>query len=144
MRNVKIYDTDNHKFILLNESESGAEFGIQSNQYLIMHGKEGVLLDPGGFHVMPRVLAEMLRYVEPANIKAIILSHQDPDIVAGLTTWLELTNAPVYISNLWMRFLPHYGIKEIFRFQGVPDKGMNCQISPDFTLELVPAHFFAF
>jgi flavorubredoxin len=141
MRNIVLFGTEKHKFILLNESEPGEEGGIRSNQYLVLHEDSGVLLDPGGFGVMPRVLAEMLRHISPMQLKAIILSHQDPDIVGGIATWLELTDAEVYISRIWLRFLPHYGIKEMQRFAGVPDEGMNCHVAPGFDLQLVPAHF---
>jgi flavorubredoxin len=141
VRNIVVFESDNHKFILLNESEPGEEDGIRSNQYLILHEDSGVLLDPGGFGVMPRALAELLGYIGPDNIKGIILSHQDPDIVGGLATWLELTSASVYVSRIWMRFLPHYGIKSMQRFVGVPDHGMALKIDSDFALQLVPAHF---
>jgi flavorubredoxin len=141
MRNIKLFESDVHRFILLNESEPGEEEGIRSNQYLIAHGGEGVLLDPGGFGVMPRVLAEMLRYLPPENIRAIFLSHQDPDIVGGLSTWLEVTRCPVYVSRIWMRFLPHYGLKDMSSFIGVPDRGMECEPAPELKLKIVPAHF---
>jgi flavorubredoxin len=141
MRNIRLFDSADHKFILLNESEPGEEDGIRSNQYLVMHGESGVLLDPGGFGVMPRVLAEMLRYLPPAQIRGIFLSHQDPDIVGGLATWLDLIKAPVYISRIWLRFLPHYGLKDMSQFVGVPDEGMEQVVAPGFALKLVPAHF---
>ena len=141
MRNITLYDSGEHKFVLLNESEPGEEEGIRSNQYLVKHGDDGVLLDPGGFGVMPSVLTELVRYIKTDNIRAIILSHQDPDIVGGLSTWLELTKAPVYVSNIWLRFLPHYGIANMTQFVGVPDAGMTCNIEPDFSLQLLPAHF---
>ncbi len=141
MRNIKLFESETHRFILLNESEPGEEEGIRSNQYLVMHGESGVLLDPGGFGVMPRVLAELLRYMNPQQIKGIFLSHQDPDIVGGISTWLELTDCPVYVSQIWMRFLPHYGLKDMSCFSGVPDEGMVCDITPEFRLKVVPAHF---
>ena len=141
MRNIKLFNAETHKFILLNESEPGEEDGIRSNQYLIVHEGVGVLLDPGGFGVMPRVLAEMLRYVPPEQIRGIFLSHQDPDIVGGLATWLELVKAPVYISRIWLRFLPHSGLKDMSQFVGVPDQGMACEVAPGFHLTIVPAHF---
>lgn len=141
MRNIVLFETHEHQFILLNESEGGAENGIRSNQYLVKHGDIGVLLDPGGFGVMPRVLAEMLRYLKPNQIKAIILSHQDPDIVAGISAWIELIDAPIYVSKIWRRFLPHYGIKNTDQFVGIPDCGMKCNITDDFSLQLIPAHF---
>ncbi|MDD5057839.1 MAG: MBL fold metallo-hydrolase [Sideroxydans sp.] len=141
MRNVVLFGDENHKFVLLNESDPGEEDGVRSNQYLIQHKDDGVLLDPGGFGVMPRVLAELLRYIGPQQLKGIVLSHQDPDIVGGLSTWLELTGAPVYVSEIWMRFLPHYGIKGVSRFTGVPDRGMPLHVADGFDLQLVPAHF---
>lgn len=141
MRNITLFDTEKHKFILLNESEPGEEDGVRSNQYMILHDECSVMLDPGGFGVMPRVLAEMLRHTGPDRLKAIILSHQDPDIVGGISTWLELTQATVYVSRIWMRFLPHYGIKGMERFIGVPDEGMTCNFCPGFDLHLIPAHF---
>jgi len=141
MRNIVLFGSDGHKFILLNESDPGEEDGVRSNQYLIQHEDAGVLLDPGGFGVMPRVLAEMLRYISPDQLKGIVLSHQDPDIVGGISTWLELTDAKVYVSRIWMRFLPHYGIKSMDRFVGVPDAGMKYELTPSFELQLVPAHF---
>lgn len=141
MQNIKLYDDSGHKFVLLNESDPGEEDGIRSNQYLIMHDDDGVLLDPGGFGVMPKVLAEMLHYLSPKQIRGIFLSHQDPDIVGGLTTWLELTSCPVYVSRIWMRFLPHYGLTDMSRFIGVPDQGMVWQPADDFNLQIIPAHF---
>ncbi|MDP3705505.1 MAG: MBL fold metallo-hydrolase [Legionellaceae bacterium] len=141
MKNIVLFDSDNHQFVLLNESKPGEENGIRSNQYLIKHNDDGVLLDPGGFGVMPQVLAEMLRYINPEKIRGIILSHQDPDIVAGLNTWVEFIKAPIYISKIWTRFLPHYGLKNINQFFGIPDSGMDCTFGDGFDLKLVPAHF---
>lgn len=141
MQNVVLYRDPRHTFVLLNESEPGAEDGVRSNQYLIVRDGVGVLLDPGGFGVMPQVLAEMLRYVKPEHIRNIVLSHQDPDIVGGLATWLELTPAQVLVSSIWMRFLPHYGLRDMSRFSSVPDSGMNFEVAPDFALRIVPAHF---
>lgn len=141
MRNIKLYDERKHKFVLLNESEPGEEDGVRSNQYLIVHEDTGFMLDPGGFGVMPRVLAEMLHYLSPKQVKGIFLSHQDPDIVGGLATWLELSQCPIYVSRIWMRFLPHYGLKDMSRFIGVPDEGMPLEVAPGFNLEIVPAHF---
>lgn len=86
MRNIKLFDSAEHKFVLLNESEPGEEEGIRSNQYLVTHGENAVLLDPGGFGVMPSVLTELVRHIKTENIFAIMLSHQDPDIVGGLST----------------------------------------------------------
>ena len=55
MHNVKLFESRDHLFVFLNESTSTAENGIHSNQYLIKHRNNFVLLDPGGFNVMPHV-----------------------------------------------------------------------------------------
>ncbi|QFY43876.1 MBL fold metallo-hydrolase [Candidatus Methylospira mobilis] len=141
MRNIQLFNENGHRFVLLNESEPGEEEGVRSNQYLVMHDGAGVLFDPGGFGVMPRVLAELLRYLRPEQIRGIVLSHQDPDIVGGLSTWMEVTQCPIYVSNIWMRFLPHYGLKDMGRFIGVPDTGMKLEVTRGFDLQIIPAHF---
>jgi len=97
-KNVALYNGEEHRFILLNESEPGEEDGIPSNQFLILHKGKGVLLDPGGFGVMPQVLNKLLQYVQLEDIEAIALAH--PDTVGGLTTWLRLTSAKVYVIML--------------------------------------------
>jgi len=140
-KNIALYNGEEHRFILLNESEPGEEDGIPSNQFLIMHKGKGVLLDPGGFGVMPQVLNELLQYVQPEDIEAIVLSHQDPDIVGGLTTWLRLTSARVYVSRIWQRFLPHYGITGMQRFIGIHDEGESLTLNSGLELQFVPAHF---
>lgn len=140
-RNVALYNGENHRFILLNESEPGDEDGIPSNQYLIVHEGKGTLLDPGGFGVMPQVLNEMLQYITPDNIEAVVLSHQDPDIVGGLTSWLRITPAEVYVSRIWHRFLPHYGISGMHRFIGIVDDGETKTLDSGLELQFVAAHF---
>lgn len=141
MHNIPLFDNGHHKFVLLNESEPGKEDGIRSNQYLCVHGDSGVLMDPGGFGVMPRVLAELMRYMSPEQLRAIVLSHQDPDIVGGIATWLEITSAPVHVSSIWLRFLPHYGVPSMERFVGVPDAGAMLELAEGASLQLIPAHF---
>jgi flavorubredoxin len=142
MRNVVLYEGAGHKFILLNESKSGEEEGVRSNQYLILHGGQGLLLDPGGFGIMPRVLVEMLNHISPEGIRGIFLSHQDPDVVGGISTWLELLpDVPLYLPRPWVRFLPHVGISAVERFVPIPDAGMVQEIAPGFTVHFVPAHF---
>ena len=141
MRNITLFEEPDHRFVLLNESEPGEENGIPSNQFLVANRHAGVLLDPGGFGVMPGVLAELYDYLAPEAVAGIILSHQDPDIVGGLATWLDLTPATVYVSEIWLRFLPHYGLTSMERFVGLPDSGGTIEPVAGLELHMVPAHF---
>jgi flavorubredoxin len=142
MRNLSLYADPTHKFILLNESEPGEEEGVRSNQYLILHHGQGLLVDPGGFGVLPRVLVELLSHLAPEGVRGLFLSHQDPDIVGGIATWLDLLpDIPIYMPRLWTRFLPHVGITATQRFVPIPDEGMAVEIAPGFHLQFIPAHF---
>lgn len=142
MHNIKLFESSDHLCVFLNESSSTEENGIHTNQYLIKHQDHCVLLDPGGFNVMPQVLAELLRYTPLENLKAIILSHQDPDVLGGIVSWVAMSAASIYIPDIWKRFMPHCGFtKEINRFYGVPDKGMEYPMTTKCKLQLIPAHF---
>ena len=82
---------------------------VQTNQYVITSGREIVLLDPGGAHVFPRVLANVAELVDLKAISHIFYSHQDPDVSSGITLWLSMAErAMVHISELWVRFLLHF------------------------------------
>ena len=142
VHNIKLFESKDHLFVLLNESSSNVENGIHCNQYLIKHKEKVVLLDPGGYHVMPHVLGELLRYATIDQLTAIILSHQDPDVVGGIVSWATLSSAAIYLPEIWKRFIPHCGITtEIRRFHGIPDCGMEYQFSSKCKLKLIPAHF---
>jgi len=141
MTNDKVlYSKSGHLFVLLNISEPGEENGIPSNQYLIVNNGKGILLDPGGFGVMPQVLHHLMKYIGPEDIVAIVLSHQDPDIVGSLSSWMEMTDAKIYVSKIWLRFLPHYGLKDMHRFEGIEDNGSDLPFN-DINLKLLPAHY---
>ncbi len=136
-----LFETKKHKYILVGFAESKEEAGIPSNQYMIIHENQAILLDPGGFGLFPILISRVLKYTNIENISKIILSHQDPDVSGGLNIWLETTNADVYISKLWLRFIPHYDIEHSDRIIPVPDEGMDIEISKDYKLRLIPAHF---
>jgi flavorubredoxin len=141
MTNDKVlYSNNDHLLVLLNISEPGEENGIPSNQYLILNKGKGILLDPGGFGVMPQVLHHLMKYLEPKDLVGIVLSHQDPDIVGSLSSWMEMTEAKIYVSKIWLRFLPHYGIKDMHRFVGIEDDGDDLVLN-DVILKFLPAHF---
>lgn len=141
MQGVTLFHDNDHEFILLNVGDAAAEDGVPSNQYLIRHGAACVLLDPGGFSVMRAVLACLAAHADPDDIRAIFLSHQDPDILGGLPAWLEATDARVYLPSVWRRFLPHCGVHCMDRVSGVSDEGGHIEIADGFQLQVIPAHF---
>ncbi len=139
---ITLYEDKEHKFILLGWEEGEEEGIVQTNQYLLLDRDEAALLDPGGAHVFPRVLANVAEHVNLDQIRYIFFSHQDPDVSSGVMLWLSIAErADIYISELWLRFLPHFGIYDQRRVKGVPDQGMRLKFRSGRELELLPAHF---
>lgn len=138
---VVLSEQGSHKFVLIGFADSKNEKSIPSNQYLITDDDAAALLDPGGFGLFPILISRVMRYTSTEHIKAIILSHQDPDVNGGLNIWAEITKARIYISELWTRFIPHYELKDCSNMVGIPDEGGELRLSPKCTLKFIPAHF---
>ncbi len=136
-----LFEENNHKFIWLGWEEKETEGMVQVNQYIIINKDEGILLDPGGIHVFPRVVGNVSRYIDLDKIKYIFFTHQDPDVSSGISLWLSVTNAKVYISKWWTRFLPHFGIYDNKRIIPVEDKGGSINLSSGVRFDMIPAHF---
>lgn len=140
MSSETLFDNGTHKNILLEEFGSG--LAVQANQYIIMHGEVGMILDPGGHKVYNRVLSETMALLKSAKLKYLFLSHQDPDIVAATNGWLMTTDADAWISALWVRFIPHFGLDRLVedRLKPIPDEGMRLDLGGS-ELIFLPAHF---
>ncbi|QWR76253.1 MBL fold metallo-hydrolase [Candidatus Magnetomonas plexicatena] len=136
-----LYDKANHKYVLLGFADSPDEKSVPSNQYMIVHNDTTVLMDPGGFTLFPVLVARVLKYTKMENIKAILLSHQDPDVNGGLSVWEKVTSAKIYISKIWVRFIPHYEIRNTKNIIGINDGDTEIIINDDFKITVIPAHF---
>ncbi len=136
----KLYDRDGHLFILLEGFGHGEM--VPTNQALIHSGHESILLDPGGHKVHYDLMNEVSALVPMYELKYLFFSHQDPDIGAAANAWLMLTDAVAYISELWIRFIPHFGVDELLipRLKGIPDAGMRLEVGQT-ELYFLPAHF---
>ncbi|MCA9572699.1 MAG: MBL fold metallo-hydrolase [Myxococcales bacterium] len=140
MSSTVLFQSDDHANILLPDQDAGE--GVQSNQHLIVHGGEALLLDPGGTKLYPKVLKAVAQNKGKAKLTKIFLSHQDPDIVAAINGWLMTTDADAWLSALWRRFVPHFGSDRLVyeRIRPIPDEGMKLDLGGS-ELVIVPAHF---
>ena len=136
----QLYNRDGHQFILLEGFGHGEM--VPTNQAVISSGGESMLLDPGGHKVHYDLMNEVSSLVSLSNLKYLFFSHQDPDIVAAANAWLMLTDAVGYISELWLRFIPHFGVDELLipRLKGIPDDGMRLPLGNS-EVVFLPAHF---
>lgn len=140
MPSTTLFARGAHKNLLLPEFSDGA--AVQANQHLIVDGSEGMILDPGGHKVYSRVLSETMAQLGGGKLAHIFLSHQDPDIVAALNGWLMTTDATAWAPELWVRFIPHFGLDRlvISRLKGLPDGGGVIKLGAT-ELRVLPAHF---
>jgi len=141
MKPYVVAEEGNHAFIWLGLDEAEAEKGILTNQYLIVDGGEGILLDPGGYFVFERVYRNVSEFIDPGKVKAAFFTHQDPDVVGSLLLLTDFfPNAAIYVSSLWVRFLPHLGALAGLKLVEVPDEGTSIRVG-EAELKAIPAHF---
>ena len=140
---VVLYEDADHKFIWLGSESKQRKGAVQTMQYLIVDRGRGVLLDPGGVHLFSRVVTAISRFISVDKIDTIFFSHQDPDVSSGIALWLGITKAKIYISSLWVRFMPHFGIVDISRMVPIPDKGMSISLPSGSNMKCIPS-FYAF
>ena len=140
MPELVLFENGSHKNVLLEDIDTG--LAVQANQHVIVHGGAGMILDPGGHKVYNRVLSATLAQLKNAKLTTLFLSHQDPDIVAASNGWLMTTDAEAYVSALWIRFVPHFGLDRLVesRLKPIPDEGMVFDLGGA-QLLFLPAHF---
>ncbi len=136
-----LYQDGSHQFIWLGADEIEEDGVVQTNQYLIISNGRGTLVDPGGVHLFSRVVALVSRYIDLDRIDNIFFSHQDPDVSSGIALWLGVTTAKIYISELWIRFIPHFGIVDQSRIIGIEGLEGSLKLSGGTELKLIPSHF---
>jgi len=125
MASIVLFDDGKHKNVLLEDFSGGG--AVQANQHLVIHDHAAMILDPGGHKVYAKVLGETTSLLAGGSLEYIFLSHQDPDVVAATNGWLMTTDATAYCSDLWLRFIPHFGGMTL-DLRGCP-------------LKILPAHF---
>jgi len=141
MPHTVLFDNGTHRNVMLEDFDVGG-YAVQSNQHVIVHGNEGMVLDPGGHKVYNRVLSATFATLGGANLRHIFLSHQDPDIVAAVNGWLMTTDADAHLSALWTRFVAHFGLDHLVehRLKPIPDAGGLLDLGGA-QLVVLPAHF---
>ena len=80
MPTLTLFDNGAHKNLLLEDLDTG--LAVQANQHLVIHNREGMILDPGGHKVYNRVLTATMAELRGGTLRYLFLSHQDPDVVA--------------------------------------------------------------
>jgi flavorubredoxin len=139
---TELFSNGSHRCVMFSDLTSGHDAAVQANQFLVVDGDTGAVIDPGGNMAYNELSMGVGRYFPPSRLSAILASHADPDIIASLDRWMTATTAKVYISTLWERFAPHFckAGKTDGRIVGIPDAGMRIKVGAN-QLWAVPAHF---
>lgn len=139
---IELYNQQGHRCLMFSDLCDGAGEAVQANQFLIVDGDTGAIIDPGGNMAYSELYLAMTRQFPPNKLAAIVASHADPDIIASLDRWTTATSARIYISKVWERFVPHFCKpgKTEGRIVGIPDPGMRITIGRH-ELVALPAHF---
>lgn len=138
-----LYDDSGHSCLMFTDlADDTVGEAVQSNQFLIIDDGTGAILDPGGNLAYSELYLTMTRHFPPHKLSAILASHADPDIIASLDRWTTSTQAKIYVSKVWERFVPHFCKpgKTVGRIVGIPDAGMRIALGRT-ELWALPAHF---
>jgi len=138
---LTLYDADGHRCLMFSDMGERRD-AVQANQFLIVDDGTGAVLEPGGNLAYNDLFVGMTKHFAPHKLSAILASHADPDIIAALDRWMTATEAPVYISKVWERFIPHFCKpgKTEGRVIGIPDAGLRIRVGRHDIVAL-PAHF---
>jgi flavorubredoxin len=138
---IELFNNGRHQCLMF--TDLGGDGGaVQANQFLIVDGDTGAVIDPGGNLAYNELVLGMQKHFPPSRLSSILASHADPDIIAALDRWMTGTPAKLYISTLWERFAPHFCKpgKTDGRIVGIPDAGMHIPVG-GCTITALPAHF---
>ena len=140
MNRFELFNNGHRKWVCFARDPGKSEFLIDTNEYLIVDGGRGMLLDPGGIEIFPAVVAMVSKEMAIDDLQVIFASHQDPDICSSLDPWLNLNpDLQVYVSWVWMGFIPHFGGGGSLK--PIPDEGMILPLGDSNDLVTIPAHY---
>lgn len=139
---VELYSSKSHTCLMFTDLVDEGGAAIQANQFLIVDNGEGAIIDPGGNLSFNELYMSLMQHFKPQELRYLLASHADPDIIASLDRWLTSTSATLVIPHIWARFAPHFAKadKTEGRVLGVPDAGALLPLGRC-ELLMLPAHF---
>lgn len=102
-----LYAANGHSIFWLGNTD---ETAFRCNTYLIMDQHEAILVDPGGKQYFSQVRQRVAQIMPPEKVSGMVLCHQDPDVAASMTDWLDVNpSMRVFTTPRTQLLLPHYG-----------------------------------
>ena len=139
-----LFDEGGHRCVAFSSLVRGDD-GVQANQFLIQDDGESAVLDPGGALLYNPLVLALAAYARPHEMRWVLCTHQDPDIIGSVDKWMLYTQATIVCSQLWGRFVPHVvpGYMKNAgsdRYLLLPDEGGDVPLGKS-RIRAVPGHF---
>ena len=90
------------------------EAQLHCNPYLLIDDRDVVLFDPGSIPHFPIVMRKVIDLINPTEITAIVISHQDPDVAGNLAVVEDVIgreDLQILCHSKTLRLIRHYGLK---------------------------------
>ncbi|USD63953.1 MBL fold metallo-hydrolase [Vibrio sp. SCSIO 43136] len=141
MQTKELFKKGSHRWLVFGRDPDKPDKIIDTNQYMIVHRDESILLDPGGIELFSAMLGSVVKEVPVENITNLFASHQDPDIISSLGLWDQALEKGTKLHSpwLWEGFIRHFGMDRI-SFEPIPDEGRTITIA-GLEIQFVPAHY---
>ncbi|ADY72700.1 metallo-beta-lactamase superfamily hydrolase [Desulfurobacterium thermolithotrophum DSM 11699] len=142
-KDTVLFDNGKHMVIYLgSRGVASSNEAVDVLSYLIVNNNEAILIDPGGYHLFPLLVANVTKYISLEKIKYIYFCHQDPDVCGSLPMWKDVCpKGKIVIGELWTRFLPHFGVEDMeSSVHPIPMEGGHLNLGR-VPLEIIPAHY---
>lgn len=135
-----LFDDGRRSWTVFGRDAERDEALIDTNEYLVVDGGRGMLLDPGGLEIFPAVVTAISRALPVEQVDILFASHQDPDVLSSLGLWTEVCpDAKVWVSRIWTSFMAHFSFGA--RFEPIPDEGVRLPLGTSSDILAVPAHY---
>lgn len=132
-----LFNRDNHAIYWLGTPEDTA---FRCNSYLVVDGNEAFIIDPGGHNNFAFIKNRVSQIIDPANVGAMVLCHQDPDVAGSMCDWLTLNPGMRVISSGRTNILlPHYGNAD-YTFFNIEEES-SCFFATGRSLEFILSPF---
>ena len=135
-----LYKSGEHAIYWLGIPE---ETAFRCNCYLIVDGKEAIIVDPGNRRYFDLVRKRVEKIIPVENVSGVILCHQDPDVAASMVDWLDINpDLKIITSARTNVLLPHYG-KTDYSFYDISET-YDYKFSSGRSLKFIEAPFLHF
>lgn len=139
---ILIFEEDHHQIYWLGMMDNDA---FRTNIYVIIHGEEALLVDPGDKAFYPEIRNRLEEIGALDKLIGGIFCHQDPDVAGSIADWVN--NFPAFkviCSGRTQVLLPHYGIKNYDFYDTGEANQHQFQFSDGYVLKFVDAPFLHF